>query len=229
MNRQLTVASLHHALIRHMMDRGFAPTRFELADRFGVTPDQIARSLEALRDDHGVVLHPHVPEVWVVHPFSTAPTLFVVRKGDRAWWGNCAWCSLGIAALLGGDAVTIDTNLGAEGQPVTVHVDRGLVREELWVHFPIPMARAWDNVIYTCSTMLIFDSEAAIGGWSERHAIPRGDVRPIQRVYDFAAVWYGRHLDPEWRKWTVEEARSMFERFGLEGPVWQLPHTAERF
>lgn len=119
--------------------------------------------------------------------------------------------------------------MGAEGRPVTIHLDSGRVREDLWVHFPIPMARAWDNVIYTCSTMLVFASEKDIDEWSERHAIPRGSAQPIQRAYDFAAVWYGRHLDPDWRKWTVEEEREIFTRFGLEGPIWQLPNTAERF
>jgi hypothetical protein len=48
-------------------------------------------------------------------------------------------------------------------------------------------------------------------------------------VYDFAEVWYGRHLDPDWRKWTTEEARVIFTRFGFEGPIWQLPKTVERF
>lgn len=54
--------------------------------------------------------------------------------------------------------------------------------------------------------MLVFESEGAIDTWSERHAIPRGSAQPIQRVYDFAEVWYGRHLDLDWRKWTTEEA-----------------------
>jgi hypothetical protein len=226
---KLNVGSLHHAIIRHLIDRGHAPTRFALAAHFGVDPDKIWQTLETLQDCHGVVLHPHEPEVWVVHPFSTAPTPFVVRQSDRAWWGNCAWCSLGIAALLGGDDVTIQTTFGAEGRPVTVHLDDKLVREDLWVHFPVPMARAWENVIYTCSTMLVFESEAAIDQWSERHAIPRGSAQRIQRVYDFAEVWYGRHLDPDWRKWTTEEARVIFTRFGFEGPIWQLPETVERF
>jgi hypothetical protein len=131
--------------------------------------------------------------------------------------------------LLGGDDVTIDTTLGAEGQPVTAHVDGGRVREQFWVHFPVPMARAWANVIYTCSTQLVFDSEAAVELWSARHAIPRGDVQPIQHAYDFAAVWYGRHLDPDWHKWTTEEARSIFARFGFTGPTWDLPLVAGRF
>lgn len=222
-------SQLHYAILRRIVDEGYAPTCAELAEEFAVDRAEMAEALRGLADYHGVVLHPHQPEVWVIHPFATSATPFVVRQGDRLWWGNCAWCSLGVAALLGGDQVTISTTLGAEGQPVTIHVDQQRVREELWVHFPVPMARAWDNVIYTCANMLVFDAEAAIDPWCQRHAIPRGSAQPIQRVYDFAAVWYGRHLDPDWRKWTVEEARALFAQFGFEGPIWQLPDASGRF
>jgi hypothetical protein len=225
----LTHASLHHAIVRELVERGHAPSRAQLCERFGVDDAAMTAALHDLAAYHGVVLHPHAAEVWVAHPFATAPTPFVVRHGARMWWGNCAWCSLGIAALLGGDGVTIDTTVGAEGKPVTIHVDGHRVAEELLVHFPVPMTRAWDNVLFTCSVMLAFADQAAIDDWSRRHALPRGDAQPIQRVYDFARVWYGRHLDEDWRKWTTDEARAIFERFGFAGPVWELPRSGERF
>lgn len=224
-----TAAALHHAILRHLVDQGTAPSLAHLTQQFSTDTATMTQALRALEADHGVVLHPHTPEVWIAHPFATAPTPFVVRQGDRLWWGNCAWCSLGVAALLGGDGVQIQTTLGAEGQPVTVHIDDHQVREDLWVHFPIPMARAWDNVSFTCSTMLLFDSEAAVDAWAARHALPRGDVQPIGKVYEFARVWYGRHLDEDWRKWTTQEAQAIFDRFGFTGPIWQLAASQERF
>jgi Alkylmercury lyase len=226
---ELNSATLHHAIVRHLVELGSAPSRDDLARDFNVDTDAMTAALHALQDMHGVVLHPHVPEVWIAHPFSTAPTPFAVHYRKRVWWGNCAWCSLGVAALIGGSDVTIQTTLGAEGEPVTIHVNDGRVRENLWVHFPIPMRHAWDNVVYTCSTMLVFDSELEIDRWSARHALPRGDAQPIQRVYEFAGVWYGRHLDRDWRKWTTEEAREIFARFGFQGPVWDLPDSGQRF
>ena len=149
----LTRASLHHAILRSFVTRGHAPSHAELTASFGVEPAAMTAALQELAAYRGVVLHPHAPEVWIAHPFSSAPTTFVVRHEDRLWWGNCAWCSLGIAALLGGRGVTIETTLGAQGRPVAIHVEEHQVREDLVVHFPIPMARAWDNVIFTCSTM----------------------------------------------------------------------------
>jgi hypothetical protein len=173
---ELSSAALHHAVLRQLVGRGGAASLAALARQFGVQTDVIAGALRELQDTHGVVPHPHVPEVWVAHPFSTAPTPFAVKHRGRVWRGNCAWCSLGVAALVGGDDVTIQTTLGAEGQPATIHVDGGRVHERLWVHFPIPMSHAWDNVVYTCSTMLVFDSESAIDAWCARHALPRGDA-----------------------------------------------------
>lgn len=226
---ELNTATLHCEIIRTLLATGRAPSVAALAQHFSVDSATVKAALSALQDLHGVVLHPHTSEVWVAHPFSTAPTPFAVKHGSRCWWGNCAWCSLGVAALLGGNGVVIHTSLGAEGQAVAIHIDDGMVRENLWVHFPIPMAQAWDNVLYTCSTMLVFDSESAIDSWCTRHAIPRGDAQPIQQAYDFAAVWYGRHLDLDWRKWTLEEARSIFASFHFRGPVWALPDADGHF
>ncbi len=229
MSLSLSRSTLHYQLIHTLIEQGRAPTSAELAEIFQVDLATITHALLDLQEDHGVVLHPHQPEAWVVHPFSTAPTPFAVWKGDQVWWGNCAWCSLGVAALLGGDNIRIYSSFGAEGTPVTLEIQQHQVKGDAVVHFPIPMAKAWDNVIYTCTTMLLFEDEAAVDAWSARHAIPKGDVQPVQHVYDFAQVWYGRHHDQNWQKWTTEQAREIFERFGLSSPIWALPQTQERF
>ena len=222
-------ASLHHAIIKSIVDHGHAPTVDELAEAFDRTPNDAAAALHRLADDHGVVLHPNSTRIWVAHPFSLAPTGFLVRKGQRDWWGNCAWCSLGIAALLGG-AVTITTTLGAEDRQITLHVRDGDAEEQdLLIHFPVPMTNVWDNVIYTCSTMLVFESEAQIDAWCARHRIAKGDVQPIGKIAPFAAEWYGRHLDTDWQKWTAAEASEIFHRHGLTGPIWDIPVSDGRF
>jgi hypothetical protein len=178
----LTNASLHHAIMSDIVGRGSAPKAAELAERFGCSDDAVRAALRRLAD-------------------------FLVRRDEREWWGNCAWCSLGIAALVGGP-VTITTTLGANDSQVTIRVDDGEVdTRDLLVHFPIPMTRVWNNVIYACSMMLVFDSEAKIDSWCA----------------------YGRHLDPDWHKWTVPEARALIDRHGLSGPIWALPSTEGRF
>lgn len=225
----LTHGMLHATIARHFLEHGTAPTVAQLGAKLALDPAAVGCGLRALADYHGVVLHPTSGEIWAMHPFSAAPTSFWVESGGRGWWGNCAWCSLGIVALLDADA-TITTTLGGESRQVVLHVrDGAVVPADYCVHFPIPMVHAWDNVTYTCSTMLVFESEASVDSWCARHAMPRGDVQSLETVWAFARVWYGRHLDPEWTKWTTEEARALFARFGLAGRIWELPGTAERF
>lgn len=158
----VTNSSLHYAILRHILDRGYAPDVQQLAGLLQSDPETVEAGLYRLQEYHGVVLHPHEPKIWVIHPFALAPTNFFVKSAKGAWWGNCAWCSLGVAALLNDDA-TITTSLGAHGEPVVIHIQNGEIQEkDLYIHFPIPMKAAWNNVVYTCSTMLIFKNEADV-------------------------------------------------------------------
>jgi Alkylmercury lyase len=113
---------------------------------------------------------------------------------------------------------------------VTVRIERGtLLDKDYVIHFPVPMAKAWDNVVYTCSMMLLFAAEAEVENWCAKRRIAKGDVRPIEQIWGFAREWYGRHLDPDWHKWTADEAAAMFRRHGLDGPIWQIPVSKSRF
>ena len=225
----ITNSALHYILIKKIIEDGYAPDRQVLAEYFGTNEKEVIEALYQLQDYHGVVLHPNEPKVWVIHPFSLAPTNFYIRSDQGQWWGNCAWCSLGVAALLKTD-LTISTTVGAEGMPIEIHIESGKVLEkDLFIHFPIPMKNAWDNVIYTCSDMLVFRNETQVKDWSGRHNIPLGDIQPIQKIWEFSKVWYGHHLNPNWVKWTVEEAKSIFAEFGLTHPTWELESSGQRF
>lgn len=225
----LTHATVHHAIIRSFLDRERPPTINELAAHFGCDQSTVRHGLRALAEYHGVVLHPHSDEIWVAHPFSAAPTTCVVRAGSKRWWGNCIWCSLGVATLAGGTA-QIETRLGALDDPLTIRiVDGEILDRDLVVHFPIPMRSAWDNVLYTCAVMLPFRSEDAVDAWCRSRGIPKGDVRPIGQIWRFATEWYGRHADADWQKWSVREATDLFARHGLTGPTWALADLGERF
>lgn len=225
----ITNASLHYFILQYIIDKGHAPSLSILADHFGAGESSVEKALHALQDYHGVVLHPNAPKVWVIHPFSLAPTNFLVKSSRGEWWGNCAWCSLGVAALLDED-VSIRTSSGAHGDALEIKIIDGEIEpQDLLVHFPIPMMKAWDNVIYTCSTMLTFRTEVEIDRWCERHDIAKGDVQPLPHVWKFAKKWYGQHLNPNWVKWTLQEAKQIFEEFELTHPVWQLEVSNDRF
>jgi len=224
-----TTGRLHHELLQGMVDRCSIPSRDELRARLGWSSSKLDAAFDGLADLHGLVLHPGTRDVWAVHPFSLAPTPFLVESGAKKWWGSCAWCSLGITVLVGEPCV-ITTTLGAENEQVRLTVENGrLDRSDLVVHFPVPMTRAWDNVIYTCSTMLLFRDETQVARWSRLHGIPLGDIQPVTRVLELAKRWYGEHLRPDWRKKTLAEARAIFSELGLSHPVWDLPREDSRF
>jgi len=220
---------LHYTIIKFIIEYCYAPEVSELSKIMNVSEVQISNGLKSLQDEHGVVLHPNNDKIWVIHPFSLAPTNFLVKSNKKEWWGNCTWCSLGIAALLHDD-VTITTTIGANDKQISVHIkDRKVLEKNLFIHFPTPMKKAWDNVIYTCSTMLLFENEDQINVWSDKHKISKGDVQPIEKIWEFSKVWYGNHLSPEWEKWSSEEAKEIFTKFNLSHKVWDIPVSKNRF
>ncbi|CRG87509.1 hypothetical protein PISL3812_04527 [Talaromyces islandicus] len=138
----------------------------------------------------------------------------VLARGDAARWPHA----------------TLTTRLGAIGDEVTISVENGrLLDRDYVIHFPIPMRNAWDNVIYTCSVMLLFHNEAEVDEWCSTRGIPKGDVRPIEQVWKFATEWYGCHADTDWTKWSLHDATEIFRRHNLTGPIWAIEDGAERF
>jgi hypothetical protein len=222
-------SSLHQTIISFFLERRHPPTIREVASHFRCDEVAARNGLRVLAENHGVVLHPNTDEIWVAHPFSAAPTTFVVNSRNRKWWGNCAWCSLGVAQLAGGTA-TIETRIGALDEQATIRIENGkIIDTDFVVHFPIPMRQAWDNVIYTCSIMLLFRNEAQVDDWCATRGIPKGDVRRMVQIWTFAAEWYGRHADADWIKWSTREATEIFSRHNLTGPIWTLSTETGRF
>jgi hypothetical protein len=231
MGTKLTTSELHCMILTHLIEKGYAPDLATIAAHFEETNLQKAKAeLIELEEQHGVVLHPDREKVWIIHPLSTAPTNFSIKANGMTYWGNCAWCSLGAAALLQPNDVTISTTTGAEGESVELAIVNGKVTNtDYLVHFPVPMTKAWDNVVYTCSLMLLFRNELEIDSWCKRHQIRKGDVEAVGPIWEFAKDWYGKHLSRTWRKWTDEEAVHLFQKHGLGGPIWTIPVTGKRF
>ncbi|KAJ5348403.1 putative transmembrane protein [Penicillium brevicompactum] len=91
------------------------------------------------------------------------------------------------------------------------------------------MRNAWDNVIYTCSVQLLFRDEAEVDEWCSTRGIPKGDVRPIEQIWNFATEWYGRHADADWTKRSLHDAVEIFRRHNLTGPTWSIGDNSGRF
>ena len=220
---------VHHYALAEIIDRGNAPDDERLASLTGATLADVHAALRTLEESHGLLLHPNSHRIWVIHPFATAPTLFLVRRGDRSWWAPCAWCAFGAASLVGGDVV-IQSILGGETEPVSLRiVDGNLLDSGFVVHFSVPVARAWDNAHYFCSTVLVFRDADEAGRWSVGHGIAFGAVVPIERVWALARQWYGGHLSASWKKWTPKQAQELLTGLGFTGSFWEVPQSRKTF
>ncbi len=213
---------IRYQVNRFVFDNGFAPTVEQLAKFLDTDTNEIKNGLTALADNHAIVLHPNSFDIWIAHPFALFPTLFWVTTSDRQWWGNCPWCSFGIAALTKTDT-DIFTKLKGQLEPLKIEIrNNKIVQKDFVVHFPIPASKFWDNVIYTCSMMLIFKNENEIDEWCKQHNKPKGEVLPIEQVWALAQVWYGNYLDTDFKRKSKEVAEKMFEQVGLTSNFWKL-------
>jgi hypothetical protein len=218
------IGEAHSAIIQQLLTTGRCPSRFQLATNLKTTEHDVESRLVRLAEIHGIVLHPHEPECWVVHPFSTTPTLHWVDGGTRSWWAPCIWCALGIATLAGGH-VTIHTRKGGESKCLVIDVEDGRpssISDNLVVHFSIPPRIAWQNVHRHCALVLPFNSENDAKSWCEIHGHPSGEVVPMRKVAHLARLWYGTYANTDWRKWTVSQAQEIFRTAELTSAFWRL-------
>jgi len=213
---------LRGLLTRAIARRGFAPPLDELAAEAGLSESDAEASLYRLADAHALLLHPGVSRPWVVHPFALAPASCWVDAAGRGYWASCLYCGFGILAALRSDGV-VTTRFGGEGETARFEIAGGeLTKGEGVFHLATPAARWWDNVVYACSSFQPFPREEDIGPWCARHAMPRGAVLSVERLWRFASDWYGGYLSQPWRKRTSDEARALFARHGLNGAFWAI-------
>jgi hypothetical protein len=223
-------ARLHYVLINAVVAHGHAPSLATLANALDVTPQALEAALLELAEMHGIVLHPHKHDVWVIHPFSLAPTNVWVQGRLRGWWAPCMWCALGVAALVEQDVV-IHARAGGESEPLAIRVSDGKLAgdDNLVVHFPVKPRHAWDNVIHFCASVQPFHNEPDIDDWCARHGYHKGAVVPLAQLDALARRWYGTHLSLDWQKWSSAQAQAIFSSVGLTGEHWRLDGGVSRY
>jgi len=94
-------------------------------------------------------LEPGTSAIRMAFPFSAIPTQFKVKDGQKEWWANCAWDSLGIPAALNRD-VEIEAMYPDSSEHVKFQVRNGSVDEKNHVvYFPLPFRQWYDDLIFT--------------------------------------------------------------------------------
>ena len=213
---------LHYLLTQYVINHGHAPDAARLGETCACDQAEAEDSLRRLSDMHGVILEPGSLRIWSLHPFALMPTAFWVSAAGRGWWANCAWCSLAIGAALRSD-ITVSTHDGAEGDPLIFDIRGGqCTRPELWMHFPYPPARWWDNPYCPCGNILFFTSESQVDEWTSRHGRPKGAMLGMPTAISLATRWFGDYASPDWRRKTPVQALAIFGELGLDPAFWTL-------
>jgi hypothetical protein len=116
----------------------------------GVDVEAVLAAFGRLGAKRVLVAEPGDPSrIRMAPPFSGVPTPFSVEIGDQAYFANCVWDALGVAAALHADAVVRAAD-GFTGEPMSLEIERGSpAPAECVIHFAVPAALWWDDIIYT--------------------------------------------------------------------------------
>jgi hypothetical protein len=126
------------------------PTTFEVAQALNAPLEEVTASFTRLHQKRLLVPEPADPSrIRMAPPFSGVQTPFRVRVGAKIYYANCAWDALGIPAALHQDAI-VEASDGHTGEPVVLEVrNEQPLPQPCVIHFAVPAAQWWDNIIYT--------------------------------------------------------------------------------
>lgn len=135
-------------IYRDLVERAVMPRASQIAEALGTSLGEVRQAFSRMKEAHILVLQEGDGEVLMANPFSAVPTPFLVKIGEKSWWGNCIWDAMGVAAMVGGDAA-ITTGCGDCNDAMEVRVEGGSVGGEGIAHFSVPASRWWDNIKFT--------------------------------------------------------------------------------
>jgi hypothetical protein len=127
-----------------------APSASDVATAIGCSPAEVEASFQRLFQRRLLVLEPGTTSrIRMAPPFSGVPTQHVAVVDGKSYYADCAWDALGVAAALHRDA-DIASECPDCKEPMAFQVQNGRpVPRECVIHFAVPAARWWDDVIHT--------------------------------------------------------------------------------
>ncbi len=133
----------------YFADTTRAPSTEDTARHFNISNEEAGEIYKELNNRHAFFLEPESLTIRMANPFSAIPTDFKVHANGKTYFANCAWDMLGIPAALHCDAV-IDAAFTESNESVQLEIRDGKVtNSELLVHFPLPFARWYDDLVFT--------------------------------------------------------------------------------
>ena len=126
------------------------PTSIDIALLIGSSMAEVERAFQRLYEKRLLVLEPgSSSRIRMAPPFSGMETQHRVKIEEKIYFANCAWDAFGIAAALKRDA-DIESTCADCDEPLTFQVRDGKPwAQECVVHFAVPAAQWWQDIIYT--------------------------------------------------------------------------------
>ncbi len=167
---------VRHFVYAHFADTTHPPSVDKTATHFNISTEEADELYKELHNRHSFFLEPETSTIRMANPFSGIPTDFKVHANGKTYFANCAWDMLGIPAALHCDAVidavctesseivqlevkdgqitSVVTLSDSEGslpsKSETLRSQRALPQSDmLLVHFPLPFARWYDDLVFT--------------------------------------------------------------------------------
>jgi hypothetical protein len=216
------VENLRVAVYSQLAETGRVEDTEGLAARLQAMPESVRTGLRLLHDRHDLVLD-EAGSIVLAHPFATRSFGFSVMGEDTLWWGGCAWDAFAIVHLVGRETSTlVATTCPQCRSPHAWNINRNEPpRGDQAVYFATPMAKAWEDVIHTCSNQRIFCDNRCIDEYLVTHPRLRGGARfDIATLWHLASNWYAGRLEHGYRRREPASAASYFRQVGLTGPFW---------
>ena len=126
------------------------PASIDIALLIGSSIADVEQAFQRLYEKRLLVLEPGtLSRIRMAPPFSGIETQHRVTIEDKLYFANCAWDAFGIAAALKQDA-DIESTCADCDEPLTFQIrqQRPLPQEAV-VHFAVPAAQWWRDIIYT--------------------------------------------------------------------------------
>jgi DNA-binding transcriptional MocR family regulator len=144
------LTSVKLAIYETIANTAQAPVVSDIAKQLNLAHDQVQAAFDELHKQRLLVPEPGDPtRIRMAPPFSGIETSFRVIVRDTVYFAPCAWDMLGIPAALHQDAV-IHASDGHTREPMTIVVRGGApAPEPCAIHFAVPAAHWWDDIIYT--------------------------------------------------------------------------------
>jgi hypothetical protein len=151
---------VRHFVYNHFADTTHPPNVEDTAAYFNISTQEASEYYKELHNRHAFFLEPESLAIRMANPFSGIPTDFKVHANGKIYYANCAWDMLGIPAALHTDAA-IEAVCTESNETVKLEIRNGNIAlvavpggedaasSTLLVHFPLPFARWYDDLIST--------------------------------------------------------------------------------